>query len=101
VITGSVDLTGAILALNLGLNTPSAIPFWQTDQTWSGILNNSGAGTLIGAFSPINNSAWATLGAFSTTYTGNDANLVWTAVPEPRAALLGSLGLLALLCRRR
>jgi autotransporter-associated beta strand protein len=101
VITGSVDLTGAIIALNLGLNTPSAIPFWQTDQTWSGILNNSGAGTLIGAFSPINNSAWATLGAFSTTYTGNDANLVWTAVPEPRAALLGSLGLLALLCRRR
>lgn len=40
-------------------------------------------------------------GAFSLSATSNDLVLNFTAVPEPRAALLGSLGLLALLRRRR
>ena len=101
VTIGNVDLTNAILALNLGVNAPSAIPFWQTDQTWSGILNNTGSGTLTGVFAPIDNSAWASLGSFSTTYTGNDANLVWTAVPEPTTITLAGLLITAGFLRRR
>jgi autotransporter-associated beta strand protein len=98
---GNVDLTGASLSLNLGANAPSAATFWQTNQTWAGIINNSGSGTLTGTFAAIDNSAWSSLGGFSTTNDGNDVNLVWTAVPETNAALLGSLGVLAMLRRRR
>ncbi len=102
VIAGSVDITGAALGLNLGANAPSAIPFWQMDQTWSGILNNIGVGSLTGAFAAIDNSAWSTLGSFTTTNTGNDVNLVWSAVPEPGSTfMIGGLGVLALLRRRR
>ena len=38
----------------------------------------------------------------STTIASNDVNLVWTAIPEPDSAtLVGVLGMLALLRRRR
>ncbi|MEY4245511.1 MAG: hypothetical protein RLZZ245_3096 [Verrucomicrobiota bacterium] len=40
-------------------------------------------------------------GAFSVTQSGNNLMLNFTAVPEPSASLLGGLGLLALLRRRR
>jgi autotransporter-associated beta strand protein len=40
-------------------------------------------------------------GAFSLGATSNDLVLTFTPVPEPRAALLGSLGMLVLLRRRR
>ena len=99
---GSVDLTGATLGLNLGAFTPSADAFWQTSQTWNGILNNTGIGTRTGMFAAIDNSSWSSLGTFNTTYTDNDVNLVWTVVPEPGTALLaGSFGMIALLRRRR
>ena len=99
---GNVDLTGAELGLNLGSNAPTNIAFWQTTQTWSGIINNTGAGSLTGAFAAIDNSAWSSLGSFSTANSGNDVNLIWTAVPEPApAALLGGFGILTLLRRRR
>jgi fibronectin-binding autotransporter adhesin len=102
VTSGSVNITGAVLQLNLGAFAPTAVSFWQTDQTWSGIINNTGSGTLTGSFAAIDNSAWSSLGAFSTTTSGNDVNLVWTAIPEPTSALsAGFAGILMLLYRRR
>jgi len=101
ITVGNVDITGAALSLNLGAFAPTNIPFWQVNQTWAGILNNTGTGTLTGSFAAIGNIAWASLGGFTTTTTGNDVNLVWTAIPEPGSALLGGLGMLALLRRRR
>lgn len=99
--SGNADLTGSLLSLSLGSFAPSADAFWQTNRTWAGILNNTGGGTLTGMFGGIDNSAWSSLGTFSTVADGNDVNLVWTAVPEPGAVFLGSLGALALLRRRR
>ncbi|MEX1049153.1 MAG: autotransporter-associated beta strand repeat-containing protein [Akkermansiaceae bacterium] len=99
--TGNADITGASLGLNLGSFAPTAIPFWQIDQTWAGILNNTGAGSLTGTFAAINNTLWSSLGSFSTSYTGNDVNLVWTAVPEPSSFLTGGLLVTAGLLRRR
>ncbi len=103
VTAGSVDISGALLQLSLGAFAPTAISFWQTDQTWSGIINNTGAGDLAGNFAAIDNSAWSSLGMFTTTNTGNDVNLVWTtAVPEPASgAVLGLAGTLLMLRRRR
>jgi hypothetical protein len=42
-------------------------------------------------------------GAYTANFaqSGSDYNLSFTAVPEPRAALLGGLGILMLLRRRR
>ena len=102
IVGGNADITGATLGLSLGAFAPSNVPFWQTNQTWSGILNNTGLGTLTGAFVAINNTSWSSIGSFTTTSTGNDVNLVWSAVPEPGSAgLIGGLGVLALLSRRR
>jgi hypothetical protein len=98
---GNADLTGASLNLSLGDYAPSSgIAFWQTDQVWEGIINIVGSGTLTGFFASIDNSSWLSLGSFSTATSGNDVNLVWTAIPETHTALLGSLGMLVLLGRR-
>ncbi len=102
VTSGSVDISGASLQLSLGAFAPSANAFWQTDQTWEDIINNTGAGILTGSFAAIDNSAWSSLGAFSTTVTDNDVNLIWTAVPEPASSVsLGVAGILMMLYRRR
>lgn len=101
VTAGDVDLTGATISLGLNQFSPSADSFWQTNQTWTGIINNTGAGTLIGSFGGIDNSSWLSLGSFSTASTGNDVNLVWTAVPEPATSLLSGLFIGASLLRRR
>lgn len=99
---GSVDLTGALLQLSLGAFAPNAGSFWQTDKVWSGIINNTGTGSLTGTFAGIDNSAWSSFGTFSPTYTGNDVNLIWTAVPETStAASIGLAGILVLRNRRR
>jgi autotransporter-associated beta strand protein len=100
VTVGNVLITGATLSLNLGGNAPSQVAFWQTEQVWEGIINNTGAGTLTGSFEPIDNSAWLSLGYFWTEQSGNDANLRWTVAPEPSAAILAGLGAIGLLSRR-
>ena len=99
---GDATISGAILQLNLGAYAPGNLPFWQTNQTWSGILNNTGTGALTGSFAAIDNSPWSALGAFTTSNVGNDVNLVWTtAIPEPTVTLLaGGMCLLALRRRR-
>jgi hypothetical protein len=101
---GAADITGASLGLNLGSFTPSADSFWQTNQTWAGILNNTGSGTLTGAFTiSTDQTSWVSLGSFSTTTPSgsNDVNLVWNAVPEPSSALVSIFLSGGLLCRRR
>lgn len=99
---GAVEILGASLGLNLGTNAPTPDePFWQSSQTWASILQQTGVTTLTGTFSAIDNSPWAALGSFSTTYTGNDVNLLWTPVPEPSTALIGLVLAAGLLLRRR
>jgi len=98
---GNVDLTGSTITLTLGAFSPTNVAFWQTNQTWTGIVDNTGAGTLTGNFGAIDNSAWSSLGSFSTVVVGNDVNLVWTAVPEPSVSLLLAGGLATIALRRR
>lgn len=95
--TGTVSLaSGALLSLQLGSFAPDANTFYfSSDRAWT-IISSSGAGTLSGAALTIgtDQSAWSSLGSFSTSLSGNNLNLVWTAVsaiPEPAttALLLG------------
>jgi autotransporter-associated beta strand protein len=120
-----INLTGALTfngATTLGLDFDfgaSAVEwqntFWDTDYAGlSGWLIYSGATSLTG-FSNLGLSAPATWldesgdaltsirsgASFSLFRDGNDIYLNYVAIPEPGAALIGSLGLLALLRRRR
>ncbi len=113
-ITGSLDLSGASVgnpisfdlitmanAINSGL-----LAAWDPDTsaTWSGFVTTTGGITsyaanlfdidTTGFQNPLN-------GSFSVARNGNNLDLVYTAIPEPTAALLGGLGVLLLLRRRR
>jgi fibronectin-binding autotransporter adhesin len=101
VTSGNVDITGASMNLTLGGFAPSANVFWTSTQTWTGILNNTGGGSISGAFAAIDNSSWSIYGAFSTVGVDNDVNLVWTAVPEPATWLLAFSGISFVLVARR
>jgi autotransporter-associated beta strand protein len=76
VYSGATSLTGFG---NLGLNAPSA---WLDESGDTLASVRSGA-------------------SFSLYQSGNNIYLNYSAIPEPRAALLGGLGLLMLLRRRR
>ena len=103
-ITGTVSLANA-LSLNLGGYTP-------VNSTLFFILANDSTDAITGTFSnaPIDGSTY-TLGGkqFQISYFGDSTggtftggnDVVLMAVPEPGAALLGGLGVLALLRRRR
>jgi autotransporter-associated beta strand protein len=113
-ITGNLDLTGASISnpINFDLVTmedaansgllgtwnPNANALWAGFVTTTGGITNFAANLfnidITGFQNTLN-------GSFSIAQNGNNLDLVYTAVPEPRAALLGGLGLLALLRRRR
>lgn len=88
----TINIAGSALVLDLGALAPSADSFWGSNQVWT-IINSTNGGTLTGTIASPNNSAWASLGAFSTEVVGNNVNLLWTAVPEPSVAITGLLGL--------
>ncbi|MEO7098796.1 MAG: autotransporter-associated beta strand repeat-containing protein [Luteolibacter sp.] len=103
-ITGTVSLANA-LSLNLGGYTP-------VNSTLFFILANDGADAITGTFSnaSIDGSTYTLDGQdFRISYFGDSTggtftggnDVVLMAVPEPGAALLGGLGVLALLRRRR
>jgi autotransporter-associated beta strand protein len=112
-ITGGLTLSGASYALNIfsldSLNMAGLVgagganTFTETSKSWT-IL------TATGGITGFNASSWmvsptnfqdADTGAWSLAQSGNDLVLSYTVIPEPKAALLGGLGILLLLRRRR
>jgi autotransporter-associated beta strand protein len=106
--TGSLSLlSGALLNLVLGTQTPDATnAFWSSNRSWT-LISSTGSGTITGSALSVTNSqsAWASLGSFTTSLTGNNLTLDWTtsAVPEPStyAAILGAVALTGVFVRRR
>ena len=103
--TGTVTLSG-LLSITMGY-TPA-------DNALFFILANDGADAISGTFSnaSINGNTYNLGGQdFAISYFGDSVNQTFTGgndvvlravvIPEPRAALLGSLGMLMLLRRRR
>jgi fibronectin-binding autotransporter adhesin len=115
-INGTLDLTGAtsgspiILDLVTMVNSTTAglLGIWDKDvnATWTGFVTTTGGfvGFSADKFSFLTSNFANTLnGTFSVSQNGNNLDLNYTAtvIPEPKAALLGGLGILLLLRRRR
>jgi autotransporter-associated beta strand protein len=109
-VTGGSVTVDSAATINLVLNgvgstTDFTDAFWDSNQSWLVIDGTSGGSSTFTLGSiPIldaNGLGSEDYGTFSTFADGNgDHHVLWTAVPEPSAALLGSLGILALLKRR-
>jgi hypothetical protein len=116
-ITGTLDLTGAssstpvILDLVSMVNatTAGALAVWDenVNATWTGFVTTTGgfAGFSADKFSFLTSNFANTLnGTFSVSQNGNNLDLNYMTnyvIPEPKAALLGGLGILLMLRRRR
>lgn len=112
-ITGALTLTGAaagsyaldVLSLT-GSNAAGNVPnFSEANRQWTILTASGGISGFNAAYWNIVTSGFTSsptwTGAFSLTADANNIYLNYATVPEPRAALLGGLGLLALLRRRR
>ncbi len=101
-VTGNLGFgTNVDLTLTLFGTADYTILFWDSDQVFDLFTYT---GTLDGAVPSISISGLGDTtgeGSWSTSTGSGKISAVWTAVPEPATALLGGLGLLALLRRRR
>lgn len=102
--------TGAEIDLTFGGSVDFLNAFWGLNQEWL-VVDLSGSATAadsnVFTIGAISGGGWnSDLGTFGIlrkdgSSTEDAVYLTWTAVPEPSAALLGGLGLLVLLRRRR
>jgi autotransporter-associated beta strand protein len=112
----AIDVTGGSVAIDTattidlvlngaGSTTDFTDLFWSSNQSWLVIDGASGGSdTFTLGSDPIldaNGLSSDAYGDFSTFTDGSGDHYVqWTAVPEPSAVLLGSIGFIALLRRR-
>ncbi|MEY4243903.1 MAG: hypothetical protein RLZZ245_1488 [Verrucomicrobiota bacterium] len=105
----SLNLTGGsgsyvlnILSLTAGNIGGDAPDFSEIDRSWT-LLSSTGITGFDAANWTLNTSGFTSQegGNWTIGQTGNDLTLTYTAVPEPGGALIGGLGMLALLRRRR
>jgi MYXO-CTERM domain-containing protein len=111
-VTGALSLAGGSGSYILNLFSLTALDtagdvanFSEIDRSWTVLTTGTGITGFDAANWTINPGAFNNneTGSFSLGLGagGNDLVLIYTPVPEPAAALLGGLGLLALLRRRR
>jgi autotransporter-associated beta strand protein len=108
-ITGTIDLTGGsgsyilnVLGLTAG-DVAGLVPdFSEINRSWT-ILTSTGFTGFNAANWTINTTGFSDpdTGTWLLAQSGNNLMLSYTVIPEPRAALLGGLGMLMLLRRRR
>lgn len=113
-VGGNLDFTDlTTLSLSFvatGSNVLWSDSLWDTDQSWT-IYDVAGTTSNFANLS-LNSISWLDSGGnafdtvlpnggFSLALSGDDVVLNYAAIPEPGSALLGGLGLLALLRRRR
>jgi len=108
-LASTLNLTGGsgayilnVLGLTAG-NVAGLVPdFSEINRSWT-ILTSTGITGFNAANWTIDTAGFTDpdTGVWSISQSGNNLVLAYTIVPEPRAALLGGLGLLILLRRRR
>lgn len=109
-IANSLGLTGGsgsytlnVLSLNAGNAAGAAPNFSEINRSWTILSTTAGISSFNAANWTINTAGFTNpdAGSWALGQSGNDLVLTYTAVPESRTAMLGGLGLLALLRRRR
>jgi autotransporter-associated beta strand protein len=106
----TLDLTGGsgsyvlnVLGLTAG-NTTGLVPnFSEISRSWTILTTSAGISNFNTASWSINTTGFSDpdTGNWSLAQSGNDLVLSYTVIPEPKAALLGGLGIIFLLRRRR
>jgi autotransporter-associated beta strand protein len=105
----AINVTGGDLLIDfssvfklIGSSIDYSGSVWDSDRSFT-IIDFAGGGTSSGIFSLDTSLAgsFAGEGSWALANTSGDVVLGWTAVPEPASALLGGIGLLLLLRRRR
>jgi fibronectin-binding autotransporter adhesin len=114
IVDGDLDFTGATSLTLLFNGSGSTVNWtdslWTSNQSWM-IYDVSGTTTNFNNLQ-LSTIDWADSGgnlfntslngsSFSLAQSGNDVILNYTVIPEPKAALLGGLGILLFLRRRR
>ncbi len=109
-ITGALNLTGGtgsyilnVLSLTSG-NVSGEVPnFSEINRSWNIITTTSGISGFNAANWTINTAGFtnADAGTWSLSASGGNLVLSYNAIPEPAAAILGSIGMVLLLRRRR
>jgi len=113
-VGGNLAFTGTttlnLLFAGVGSTVLWADTLWDTDQSWT-LYDVTGTTTNFANFE-LTTIDWLDSGSnsfdtsrignsFSLSQSGQDVILNYTVIPEPSSALLGAIGLLALLRRRR
>jgi autotransporter-associated beta strand protein len=103
-----VSISGNLLGTNGGesifqvglLGGDFSDAFWSVDRSWDDVFTSGNAVDLNDVFAGFTYGEGTSPDDYGS-FSFNQSSLVWTAVPEPKAALLGALGIIALLRRRR
>lgn len=96
----SIDLASVFKLIGTSINYTTGL--WDSNRSFT-VIDFTSAGSSTGVFSLDTSLAgsFADEGSWALANTSGDVVLNWTAVPEPASALLGGIGLLFLLRRRR
>ncbi len=101
IVNNGLNLGGATLNVSLDGFADYTTGFWDIDRFFTLYVLDAPATGDFGAVSLTGLGSDPLEGTWTSNWYGNDYRAVWTAIPEPTAALLGSLGMLLLLRRRR
>lgn len=100
--SGDLDIDSLATLTIKAAGTDYSLPVWSGLRAFT-VIDVSGGGATTGGFALDTSAAgsFSGFGSWSSTVSGGDVLAVWTPVPEPGVSLLGGLGVILMLRRKR